>query len=67
MTDKLISLDDAALDEVNGGLGFGLSVNDKTLVGGSLNLTSTGVSASVTVLNHSVSVGIVSPIQISFG
>jgi hypothetical protein len=67
MTEQLVSLDDAALEDVNGGLSLGLSVNDKTLVGGSLNLTSTGVSGSVTLFNHTLSLGIVSPIQISFG
>jgi hypothetical protein len=49
----LVSLDDAALDDVNGGLSLGLSVNDTTLVGASLDLKH-GIAASITVLGHTL-------------
>lgn len=50
----LVSLDDAALEDVNGGLSFGLSVNDTTLVGASLSLKD-GISGSLTVLGKTLS------------
>jgi hypothetical protein len=53
----LVSLDDAALEDVNGGLSFGLSVNDTTLLGASLDL-SHGIQGSLTVLGHTVSAGL---------
>jgi hypothetical protein len=50
---SLVSLDDAALDDVNGGLSIGVSVNDKTLVGASLDLKH-GIAASLTLLGHTL-------------
>jgi hypothetical protein len=59
---SLVTLDDAALDDVNGGLSLGLSVNDHTLVGASLDLKH-GIAASVTVLGHTLGFNL----GISFG
>jgi hypothetical protein len=50
---SLVSLDDAALDEVNGGLSLGVSVNDTTLVGASLDLDD-GLAASLTLFGRKI-------------
>ena len=49
----LVSLDDAALDDVNGGLSLNLGVNDTTLVGASLDLKN-GIGASLTLFGKTI-------------
>ncbi|MFT3925361.1 MAG: hypothetical protein QM778_22675 [Myxococcales bacterium] len=49
----LVSLDDAALDEVNGGLSLSLGVNDTTVVGASVDLKD-GIGASLTLLGKKI-------------
>lgn len=53
--DKFVSLDDAALDEVNGGLSLGLTVNETTVAGASLNVDDGQVSTSLTLFGKTVS------------
>ncbi len=50
---NLISLDDSALEDVNGGLSLGISVNDKTLVGASLDVKD-GIAASLTLFGRTI-------------
>jgi hypothetical protein len=49
----LVSLDDAALDDVNGGLSINFGVNDKSIVGASLDLKD-GIAASVTLFGKTI-------------
>ena len=50
----LVSIDDSDLEDVNGGLGFALNVNNKTLAG--VSLTRGGLS--LTLFGHTISGGI---------
>lgn len=55
----LVSLDDAALDDVNGGLSLGLQVNEKTLLGASLDLNPEGgIGGSITLFGRTISVNL---------
>lgn len=53
-SDKLISIDDADLDLVAGGLGLGVQVNDKTLAG--VDVSKKGVT--VTLFGFSLTLGL---------
>jgi hypothetical protein len=57
MNEMLVTLDDAQLDDVNGGLSIGVSVNDTTLVGASLDLKH-GIAASLTLLGHTLGINL---------
>jgi hypothetical protein len=52
---QLVSLDDAALDDVNGGLGFGLTVNETTLIGASIDADDGKLSTSLTLFGRTIS------------
>jgi hypothetical protein len=55
MTENLlVSIDEETLEHVNGGLSLGLSVNDKTVVGGSLSASNGTVSGSLTLFGHTI-------------
>ncbi len=56
MNDMLIALDDSALDEVNGGLSFGISANDTTLIGASLNVNDGVAAASLTLFGRTIGI-----------
>jgi hypothetical protein len=51
----LVSIDDENLDDVNGGLGFGLSFNDKTVFGASLTGGDGTLSGSLTLFGKTIS------------
>lgn len=54
MNDMLIALDDSALDDVNGGLSFGLQINDKVLAGASLTVDDGVAAASITLFGRTI-------------
>jgi hypothetical protein len=51
----LVTLDDALLDDANGGLGFNLNVNETTILGASLTGGDGTLAGSLTLFGKTIS------------